>query len=344
MEAKGGPSIPMMMRAIEAARVDDKDTVIECLQSLAETIDGLATLLVRMYESCDPHVFYHKIRPFLAGSKNMKDAGLPQGVLYDEGNGRASWRKYGGGSNAQSSLLQFFDTVLGVVHRPTGEKADSRSESETEAGTVPPPRHNFIHEMRTYMPGGHRRFLQAVEGVANIREYVEANREHRPLVLAYDACLAMLKALRDKHIQMVSRYIIVKSRERSVSRSRGRQRDDASPESLRRPAINLASVKYGPDDLKDGRTGGGKKLRGTGGTALIPFLKQARDEVGEIAMDVWSRKYLNGGRLTEGDREIQSENQIHDSLAKAGDLQPGEVVGLAGSWNMEDNGGGLCSF
>lgn len=329
-----------MLRAMEAARANDRETVISCLHTLAETIDELGSLLVRMYESCDPHVFYHRIRPYLAGSKNMKDAGLPNGVFYDEGNGRGEWRQYGGGSNAQSSLLQFFDIVLGVEHRPTGEKRTERSESEGEPGSAPPPRHNFIHEMRKYMPGGHRKFLQAVESVSNIREYVEANRHHRTLVLAYDACLAMLKALRDKHITMVSRYIIVKSRERSVSRSRGRQLEADSPQAMRRPT-NLASVKYDSNGQKEQKT---KKLRGTGGTALIPFLKQARDEVGEIAMDAWSRKYLNGGRMTEADREIESENKLHKTLSNAGDLAPGEVVGLAGSWNMEDNGGGLCAF
>jgi len=347
MEARGGPSIPMMMRAIKAAQEDDVSTVIECLHSMAETIDGLGTLLVRMYESCDPHVFYHRIRPFLAGSKNMKDAGLPDGVLYDEGNGHASWRQYSGGSNAQSSLIQFFDVVLGVEHRPTGEKKVDTSESEAEPGIPPPPRHNFIQQMRFYMPGPHRRFLEAVERVANIREYVESNRQNRQLVLAYDACLAMLKALRDKHIQMVSRYIIVKSRERSVSRSRGRTReDDQSPRSLRQPgAMNLASARYRSNGKKDDEfSGGSNKQRGTGGTALIPFLKQARDETGEIAMDAWSRTYLNGGRPTAGDREIENENKIHDSLTKAGELPPGEIVGLAGSWDMEDSGGGLCAF
>ncbi|KKY21934.1 putative indoleaminedioxygenase subfamily [Phaeomoniella chlamydospora] len=344
MEAKGGPSIPIMLRAIAAAREDDISAVIECLHSLAEIIDELGVLLVRMYESCDPHVFYHRIRPYLAGSKNMKDAGLPDGVLYDEGNGLVSRRQYSGGSNAQSSLIQFLDVVLGVEHRPTGEKKVETSESETEPGIAPAPRHNFIQEMRKYMPGKHRRFLQVVESIANIREYVEANHANRTLVLAYDACLAMLKTLRDKHIQMVSRYIIVKSRERSVSRSRGRQMDSRSPEALRRPT-NIASTKYRSDGKKNDEFGGGsKKQRGTGGTALIPFLKQARDETGEIAMDAWSRKYLNGGRMTEGDREIENENKIHGTLSRAGDLPPGEVVGLAGSWDMEDSGGGLCSF
>jgi len=337
MEARGGPAVPLMLGAIEAAREGDSKTVTNSLRAFAEVLDGLGTLLIRMYESCDPHVFYHRIRPFLAGSKNMKDAGLPHGVLYDDGTRNPTWRQYGGGSNAQSSLIQFFDIVLGVEHRPTGAKMNESSESEAEPGTAPKPRHNFIHEMRQYMPGPHRRFLQAVEGVANIREYVEMNRRDKQLCVAYDACLAMLRALRDKHIQMVSRYIIVKSREsRSQSRSRAHQSPDPAP--TRRTGI--ASIIYGSGNAQHWNPAP-KKMRGTGGTALIPFLKQARDETGEPAIDDWARKLLTGARRTEADAEIAVESRL---TAEELDAEEPQIVGLAGSWNMEDNGGGLCAF
>lgn len=137
-----------MLEAIEAARMDDSRMVTACLKSFAECLDGLGTLLQRMYENCDPHVFYHRIRPFLAGSKNMADAGLPNGVIYEDGSGQEVYRQYSGGSNAQSSLIQFFDLVLGVEHRPTGEKRPEASESEE--GTSPPARHSFIH-VRSYI-------------------------------------------------------------------------------------------------------------------------------------------------------------------------------------------------
>lgn len=337
MEAKGGPCIPIMLKAIQAARNDDAETVTQCLQSFAQTLDELGTALIRMYEKCDPHVFYHRIRPFLAGSKNMKDAGLPHGVFYDDGSSRSTWRQYGGGSNAQSSMIQFFDIVLGVEHRPTGSKKDETSESEAEPGTLPKPRNNFIHEMRQYMPGPHRKFLQAVEAVANIRDFVEFNRSNRQLTVAYDACLAMLRALRDKHIQMVSRYIIVKSRE---SRSLSRTRRGSSPDPVPRGGIGIASIRYGRPQDND-KTSKKKKMRGTGGTALIPFLKQARDETGEPAIDDWARKLLMGGRRTEADAEIAFESRV---TAAELDSEEPQIVGLAGAWDMEDAGGGLCAY
>jgi indoleamine 2,3-dioxygenase len=142
IEARGAPLIPLMLAAMAAARRNDRSTVISNLQIFAERLDELGALLQRMYENCDPHVFYHRIRPFLAGSKNMADAGLPNGVLYEDGSGREEYRQYSGGSNAQSSLIQFFDVSLGVEHRPTGERKIESSESEE--GIAPPAKHNFL--------------------------------------------------------------------------------------------------------------------------------------------------------------------------------------------------------
>jgi len=322
IEARAGPIIPMMMDAIAAARHNDSRVVTECLQSFAERLDELGSLLQRMYESCDPHVFYHHIRPFLAGSKNMGDAGLPNGVIFDNGSGRLPYVQYSGGSNAQSSVIQFFDLVLGVEHRPTGKK---RSDSSDPEGAVPPPSHNFIKDMRTYMPGPHRRFLEHVASVANIRDYVASHRSNRALCTAFDACLAMLRAFRDKHIQMVSRYIILKSRE-SRSHSRSISPKQAAPQRL-----NIATNMHRGDD-------GGRKLRGTGGTALIPFLKQARDETGEPAIDAWARRLLNNGPADPASSVAR--------LTKMGEHASGEmeVVGLAGTWSVDDSEGGICHW
>jgi indoleamine 2,3-dioxygenase len=312
IEARGAPSIPMMLKATAAAREGNSGVVTECLQDMAGLLDEVTALLERMYEHCDPYVFYHRIRPYLAGSKNMADAGLPHGLMYDDGSGNAEYRQYGGGSNAQSSLIQFFDIVLGIEHRPTGEKP--RDSDSGEDGAAGKPRHGFIHEMRSYMPGPHRRFLEHVDAVANIREFVEMRRADRPLCIAYDACLSMLRTMRDKHIQIVSRYIIIQSREAQ------RQTRPAAPR-------NLANVRQDKSD---------KKMRGTGGTALIPFLKQARDETGEPAIDAWARRVLSNG----------PGQPSAVPLSKLGEHADGqmEVVGLSGTWAADDSEGGICHW
>ncbi|KAJ5593971.1 uncharacterized protein N7459_000179 [Penicillium hispanicum] len=313
IEARGAPSIPLMLEAIAAARVGKARVVTECLQQLAEIIDDITALLQRMYDNCDPYIFYNRIRPYLAGSKNMADAGLPKGLLYDDGRNAPEYRQYGGGSNAQSSLIQFFDIVLGIEHRPTGV---SRKDEAQEDG--PKTRHGFIHEMRAYMPGPHRRFLEQIDSIANIRAFVEARRADPALRLAYDACLSMLRAMRDKHIQIVSRYIIVQSR--------GARRASQSVVTGQPGATNLATAA--PTDSK--------KLRGTGGTALIPFLKQARDETGEPVIDVWARRLLSNSPADVGSA----------SLSKVGEHPDGhlEVVGLCGTWTADDSEGGICHW
>ncbi|KAL2854987.1 Indoleamine 2,3-dioxygenase [Aspergillus pseudoustus] len=322
IEARGGPAISLVLQAIAAARIGNSRVVTECLQALAEMIDEVGTLLERMYEHCDPYVFYHRIRPYLAGSKNMADAGLPNGLLYDDGH-NPEYRQYGGGSNAQSSLIQFFDIALGIEHRPTGETRGNTTSSD-KPGVAATSRHGFIQEMRSYMPGQHRRFLDHVSAVANIREYVEARHSDKALSLAYDACLSMLRVMRDKHIQIVSRYIIIQSHN-----ARGRPARSSSPRRSSAATLNLATARHGekPDS---------KKLRGTGGTALIPFLKQARDETGEPAIDAWAKRLLTTG---------PAESSFAP-LSKLGEHPDGhlEVVGLSGTWATDDSEGGICHW
>jgi indoleamine 2,3-dioxygenase len=125
IEIRGGRVIPVMLDAINSAHLGDAGKVSESLCALAECLRELEVLLGRMYEKCSPEVFYHDIRRFIAGSNSISGDSLPEGVFYDEGQGKGSWRKYSGGSNAQSSLIPFFDIVLGVHHRPTGQSITS---------------------------------------------------------------------------------------------------------------------------------------------------------------------------------------------------------------------------
>lgn len=260
MEARGGSIIPTMLRAISAAVANDTRTVSQCLVALANCLQELGILLERMYERCDPQVFYHEIRPMLAGSKNMMVAGLPRGVLYDEGDGKGEWRQYSGGSNAQSSLIQFFDIVLGVEHHATGDIATAAAKKNA-----------FIQEMRKYMPGPHRQFLERLSSSA-IREFVLSHDASDAVVEDYNSAIAMLTTFREKHIQIVTRYIILPSKmngPRISSRGNREQRK-----------LNLAIAST----LKVSRSSETPGLQGTGGTKLIPFLKQTRDETKDVTI------------------------------------------------------------
>lgn len=237
--------IATMLAAIDAVNMDDIQTVIDSLRSFKQSMIDIGALVERMDERCDPQKFYHEIRPFLAGSMSMEAAGLPRGVFYDEGNGKGSWRKYRGGSNGQSSLLQFCDAVLSVNHT----------------------RCNGFHaEMRKYMPGPHARFLEDVESIANIRRYVECHQPNETLLNAFNEAVAALSSFRDKHIALVTRYIIIPSRMGKPASA------------IHRRDIATLSTRMSHDKPQT------QELLGTGGTKMIPFLRTSRDETRETAV------------------------------------------------------------
>lgn len=318
IEARGAPLIPMMLHAISAARRGNREVVLNCLRNFAERVDELGVLLTKMYDNCDPHVFYNRIRPYLAGSKNMADAGLPNGVVFDNGGpiNKQRYVQFSGGSNAQSSIIQFFDLVLNVEHRPTGQKKGDEPHSAKKA----PPK-SFIHEMRKYMPGPHARFLQEVGKVANLRAFVEEHSYDSALTVAFDASLAMLSALRDKHIQIVSRYIIIQS-------AAAKQRADADGGKDNKK-VDLA---HRPKSAEKGDEK--KGLKGTGGSTLIPFLRQARDETGEPAVDLWARRLLSKEKGPAGIELSRIERRASRSAP--------QCPGLATVWRADESEGGIC--
>ncbi|KAI0464711.1 hypothetical protein LJB42_002334 [Komagataella kurtzmanii] len=290
-EYKGANCIVQGLEALKSARNGQIEKVTAHLQQMADAIDELGSVMMQMEDMCDPHIFYFRIRPYLAGWKNMTDAGLPNGVIYGD---EKLPRAYSGGSNAQSSLIQALDLLLNVEHHATGENEK-----------VGRPGNSFINEMREYMPGKHRRFLEHLSKVNNIHEYVRSNSDNEELVLSYDACLAMLKSFRDKHIQIVTRYIILQAQK---------------------------SRNLGSTSTKTVRSGLAKKSssqqeRGTGGTALLPFLKQCRDETGSTAASSWGKRMLVDGMLQLKIKPVAADSVQDDN----------NIVGLAGSWNNDND-------
>lgn len=265
MEAQGAYIMPMMLRALRAIHTRDYDTIATALKELSSCIRKVGGLLDRMRERCDPMVFYHKIRPFLAGSKNMATAGLPRGIFYDEGDGHGSWQQWRGGSNGQSSLIQFWDVVLGVTHAPAGSNSPHAKAGKPEGKS-------FHVEVREYMPGGHRRFLEHVGRSGSIRALAmmpTAGEAHARMQEAYTAATRTLTEFRNQHLGIVTSYIIIPSKKPWTGGA-----------TLGGKAVNLATMSTRQqNERKDtGKDGADKELTGTGGTALLPFLKQARDD------------------------------------------------------------------
>src|ERR1700722_14226851 len=101
--------------------------------------------------------------------------------------------------------------------------------------------------MRKYMPGGHRLFLEYMESIANIRDYVQRFSADERITTAYNLAASRLTSFGDIHIQIVARYIISPSRNPLQDLIHG---------------INIATASTN----KTSKTG----LSGTGGTELMP--------------------------------------------------------------------------
>lgn len=240
IEAKAAGLIHAMMVALDAVKARDFDAISHALGELCAYIQSAGVFLERLYEKCEPMVFYHSIRPFLAGFKGMEDAGLPRGVFYDEGEGRGEWRQLRGGSNGQSSLLQFFDVILGVDHNTHGSMGKK----------------SYHDEAREYMPGGHRRFLAHAARFGSLHELAMSAPTSPAQQLMRESFIAargMLHNFRSKHIKIVTRYIILPSKQ---------------PWNGTRQILAEATSA----------SGGNCQPTGTGGTKLVSFLKQARDD------------------------------------------------------------------
>lgn len=301
-EIEGAQCIKTGIKCLEFAAKNDFHNLNLYLQTLAENIDNLSTVLGKMEELCDPYVFYFKIRPFLSGWKNMKDFKLKDnGIWYEvsEDSREKELKSLSGGSNAQSSLIQFFDTLLNVKHHPTGQRPSSTT--TTLKATIDDSKVNYMEDMKNYMPRNHRRFLNDLSKHCTIEKVVKENiKKHPELVLAYDACLAMLKAFRDKHIQIVTRYIVLPSQMKS------------STKTLK---VGLATKSTS------------KEMRGTGGTSLLPFLKQCRDETGDPAVGTWGKRILTGGilnlkytSLNEKNNKIKNPSSTSDMNGKNSEI------------------------
>ncbi|KAF9584393.1 hypothetical protein BGW38_006628 [Lunasporangiospora selenospora] len=279
VEIEGGAAIQPLLEAMQAARADDLDKLILNLRVAQLQLEKVGKLLARMFEKCDPAVFYWKIRKFLAGSENAAELGLPNGLVYKGVNGDE--RKHLMGATAgQSSLFPALDIIFGVEHF----NPPSPSSSSLASGSAKPIKkapNALLLKMKQYMPKHHRDFLDHLKEVANLRAYIlskkqtAASLEELPemvqeAISLFDNCVHQIKLFRDTHIQIVTRYILTQAKRGPPAGWEDyRVKVGSSPE----PATN-EKEEANQDD----------KVKGTGGSELMPFLKTNRDETNQTKL------------------------------------------------------------
>jgi indoleamine 2,3-dioxygenase len=196
---------------------------------------------------------------YLTGSKGAEEAGLPHGITFDNGDPSKpkQYVKYCGGSNAQSSLFQFFDIILSIAHQS----------SHT----------GFFREMRQYMPPAHARFLKDVASTANLRDFAQRNGQEERLTGAFDRAIVALKTFREIHMEIVKDYVIIPKMKQAQVDSQ---------------TVDVLSSTPPGTKAEDGAADHGVCLKRTGGTPLITFLSQARDETSMTAVQPKHRRQL----------------------------------------------------
>jgi indoleamine 2,3-dioxygenase len=180
IEAKGAKALASIVEIQKSILTRNIQAVVQHLIVIAEVLTDIYTILLQIPKKCDPYIFYHRVRPWLAGWHEP-------GIIYEGVSEKP--QKFVGGSAAQSSLIQSFDAGLGVKHN--GDK---------EAF--------FLHSMRSYMPPPHRKFIEALESGPSLRQFViNLKLDYPVLCTLYNDCIQTLENFRKKHMQIAAWYI-----------------------------------------------------------------------------------------------------------------------------------------
>lgn len=175
IERVGAPAIALLLESMNAVKQQDYDKATEYMNQVIPILNTLTKVLKRMYEYCDPHIFYLRIRPFLASFESIEYRGTGLDL-----------QSHHGASAAQSSLLQFFDAILGIEYERPSTKA-------------------YLLAMRDHMPTQHAAFLTYIESTSTIRKNISKNKR---LEKTYKEAIKQLIEFRNEHLKIVALYIM----------------------------------------------------------------------------------------------------------------------------------------
>ena len=152
------------------------------LKQIISSLRDVNSIFSRMPEKCDPYVYYHRVRPFIFGTKDNPD--LKKGLVYqNQFDNKPQY--FRGETGAQSSMIPFLDGALGIYH--TNDHL----------------RH-YLNEMRDYMPPEHRLMIEQVEKRSNAKDVILQSKK---LTNEYNKCLEEIRKFRAQHLEFAATYI-----------------------------------------------------------------------------------------------------------------------------------------
>ena len=171
--------------ATKLAKLNEKHSVKDFsihLRAIIKSLRKVNAIFSRMPEKCDPYVYYHRVRPFIFGTKDNPDLG--KGLIYQSQFDNKP-QFFRGETGAQSSIMPFLDGALGIYH------------------TQDHLRH-YLNEMRDYMPPEHRSAIEHVENISNAKALIH---ESKKLINEYNKCLEEIRIFRAQHLEFAATYI-----------------------------------------------------------------------------------------------------------------------------------------
>ena len=152
------------------------------LRKIIQSLRRVNEIFSKMPDKCDPYIYYHRVRPYIFGTKDNPD--LKKGLIYENQFDNKP-QFFRGETGAQSSIIPFLDGALGIEH--------------TNDNLRP-----YLNEMRDYMPPSHRKMIERVEERSKAKIYINKSKK---LVKEYNDCLEEIRRFRAQHLEYAASYI-----------------------------------------------------------------------------------------------------------------------------------------
>jgi len=189
IERRAGAALAAGADVQTAISEGDDAGATAALTRLGDALDGILATMQRMPESCDPYIYYHRVRPYIFGWRD--NPAIPGGLVYEGVTAYAgAGQNFRGETGAQSTIVPCLDAILGVDHAPDQLRT-------------------YLMEMRRYMPRKHVGLLEAFEAGPTAAGRIATLGAAAPadLIAARDRCVETLRAFRALHLEYAATYI-----------------------------------------------------------------------------------------------------------------------------------------